>query len=395
MDEFESVNEEQVINNEVSDFENMSDEDFAAMEPSFLDQDFGDDAQEGVIAGSEQEAGDEEDGDDPATDASADDGGDLDGDDAGEDGGAVSDPAGDADSSEAEDDAEGSEEAAAGEVDYKAEYEKLLAPFKANGKELRVGSVDEAVQLMQMGANYNKKMAALKPNLKLLKVLENNQLLDESKISFAIDLLQKKPEAIKKLVKDSGLDPLDMDLENASEYQPQTYTVSDREIELDDVLSDIRDTHTFRDTINVVTNKWDGPSKQIIGENPQLLKVINDHMASGIYDQISTEVERQRMLGRLTGLSDLDAYKQVGDALNEQGAFDRLASSQEESRQQTPPPARKVVAPKPKQQDPKLSSKRRAASSTRTAAPSGQQADYNPLAMSDEEFERLVNEKLM
>jgi hypothetical protein len=54
-----------------------------------------------------------------------------------------------------------------------------------------------------------------------------------------------------------------------------------------------------------------------------------------------------------------------------------------------------VVAPKPKQQDPKLSSKRRAASSTRTSATNNQQPDYNPLALSDEEFERLVNEKLM
>ena len=59
------------------------------------------------------------------------------------------------------------------ELDYKAEYEKLLKPFKANGRDIQVGSVDDAIALMQMGANYNKKMAALKPNMKLLKMLEN------------------------------------------------------------------------------------------------------------------------------------------------------------------------------------------------------------------------------
>ena len=38
---------------------------------------------------------------------------------------------------------------------------KLFAPFKANGRELKIESVEEAVALMQMGANYSKKMAGL------------------------------------------------------------------------------------------------------------------------------------------------------------------------------------------------------------------------------------------
>lgn len=386
MDEFESVNEEQVINNEVPDFENMSDEDFAAMEPSFLDQDFGDDAQEGVIAGSEQETGDEEDGDDSAADPSLADDGDGDDDD-------LPDSAGDPDSPEAEGNEEGSEEAAAeepsGEVDYKAEYEKLLTPFKANGKELRVSNVDEAIQLMQMGANYNKKMAALKPNLKLLKVLEKNQLLDESKISYAIDLMQKKPEAIKQLLRESGMDPLDINLEEGSEYQPELRTVDDRELELDAVLDEIKDTPTYRETLNVVTSKWDGPSKQIIAQEPQLLKVINDHMASGVYQIISKEIENERMFGRLTGLSDLEAYRQVGDAIDARGGFAHLFGDKQP---EAPAPER----PTPKKADDRqLKSKKRAASSTRQAPQSTTEPEYNPLALSDEEFERLVNERLM
>ena len=38
-------------------------------------------------------------------------------------------------------------------VDYKAEYERLLKPFKANGRDVSVASVDDALSLMQMGAN--------------------------------------------------------------------------------------------------------------------------------------------------------------------------------------------------------------------------------------------------
>ena len=99
----------------------------------------------------------------------------------------------------------------AGEINYQAEYERLLTPFKANGRQMQVHSVDDAMQLMQMGANYNKKMAGLKPNLKLMKMLEKNDLLNEEKLSFLIDLQTKDPAAIARFIKDSEVDPLDID----------------------------------------------------------------------------------------------------------------------------------------------------------------------------------------
>lgn len=124
--------------------------------------------------------------------------------------------------------------------DYEKLYNELLSPFRANGKEIQIDKVEDARRLMQMGANYNKKMAALKPHLKTLKLLENNGLLDEQKLSFYIDIEQKKPEAIAKLLKDSNIDPLDFDLEK-NDYKASTYTVDDREIELDTVLDELKD----------------------------------------------------------------------------------------------------------------------------------------------------------
>lgn len=274
-------------------------------------------------------------------------------------------------------------------VDYKAAYEKLFTPFKANGKEIAVENVDDAISLMQMGANYNKKMAALKPNLKLLKLLENNGLLSEERISFLIDLEKKSPEAISKLVKDSGMDPMDLDADKASEYKPKTYTVDDREMELDTVLDEIQGTPTYNRTLDIVSTKWDGPSKQVIAGSPQLLKVINDHIASGIYDAISKEVERERMFGRLNGLSDIEAYRQIGDAMHKRGGFGQPAS-------QPVPPKPVVVVPKPSKVDEdKLREKRRAAGSTKPAVSNMIPKEFNPLAMSDEEFSKQVNSKYL
>lgn len=277
------------------------------------------------------------------------------------------------------------------EIDYKAAYERLTAPFKANGHEIAVDNVDDAIALMQMGANYNKKMAALKPNLKMLKLLENNGLLSEDKLSFLIDLDKKNPEAIQKLIKDSGIDPLDLPADAENKYVPKKHTVDDVELELDAVLDEIQETPTYTRTLNLVSKEWDGPSKQVVANSPQILKVINNHMQSGIYDLIQKEMEKERVFGRLNGLSDIEAYRQVGDAIQARGGFDHLGSSQG---QRSIPP--KVVTPKPRTaDDDKLKEKKRAASSTKPAAPSANKADFNPLALSDEEFSKQINSKYL
>lgn len=271
------------------------------------------------------------------------------------------------------------------EKDYKAICDRLFAPFRANGRDMQIESVEDAIALMQMGANYNKKMAALKPNLKLLKVLENNNLLSEEKIGFLIDLDKRDPAAIGKLLKDSGIDPLDVDVDKAKEYAPRTYAVDDRELELDSVLDEIQDTPTYSKTVSVVSNKWDAASKQVVAENPQLLRVINDHMISGVYDVIVSEVERERMFGRLKGLSDIEAYRQVGDGLAARGGFDHLFKRSVEQ----PAPVKAPVPAKPKVQSSDLRDKKRAASSPKPATSAPAPQEFNPLAMSDEDFSKL------
>jgi hypothetical protein len=94
-------------------------------------------------------------------------------------------------------------------------------------------------------------------------------------------------------------------------------------------------------------------------------------------------------------LSDLEAYRQVGDMIQARGGFNHLF--QGSSLNQGQPTARPaVVAPKPSKADEdKLKDKRRAASSTKPAASSSLPKDFNPLALSDEEFSKLVNNKLL
>jgi hypothetical protein len=277
------------------------------------------------------------------------------------------------------------------DIDYKAEYEKLMAPFKANGKDMKVDSIDDALQLMQMGAGVNKKMGALKPHLKTIKLLEKNGLLDEAKLNYLIDLNNKNPQAISKLVKDAGLDPLDINLDSAEGYKAPPSSVTDHEIALDEVMNEIRSTATFDRTLAIVADEWDAPSKQLVAQNPTLLKTLNSHVANGVYDLISTEMEKEQVFGRLEGLSNLEAYQKVGAAINARGGFDHLGATP------TPKPAAEVrtLIPAAKPEDEKLKAQRRAIAPNAAAAPAAKKPDFNPLAMSDEEFMKQHNPKYL
>lgn len=263
-----------------------------------------------------------------------------------------------------------------------AQLKKLFTPFKANGRDIKIDSVDEAIKLMQQGANYNKKMAALKPSLKVLKMLENNGLLDEQKLTYLIDLDKKNPEAISKLIKDSGIDPLDVNTQEEPKYTPGNYSVSDAQVNLDNVLDSIEHTPTYNRTMAVILDEWDENSKRALANEPNLIPLINEHVANGIFDTIASEMMKQRALGNLSGLSDLQAYENIGKQLAAKGAFGKA-----------PPQQPVEVKPRvPSQEDSDRAAKRKAASPAKQSHQAKEQ-DLNPLSMSDEEFEKAFNSK--
>lgn len=262
------------------------------------------------------------------------------------------------------------------------QLDELYAPFQANGREMKISNVAEARQLMQMGANYNKKMAAIKPFMRTGRMLENNGLLDEDKLSFLIDLHNKEPKAISKLLADSKIDPMDIDLDDGVGYTPnKSHAVSDSEVELSEVINELKGSDGFDKTLDVVTDSWDKKSQQIVVENPHLMRVIHDHVSTGVYDQITDIVEKERTFGRLSGLSDIEAYRQVSEQLASQVNAKPQEAAHTKEVKNTNTNAK---------QNPNLNKKKRAAGSPKSA-PAPKKAslkDFNPLGMNDEDFEK-------
>lgn len=274
--------------------------------------------------------------------------------------------------------------------DAQAQLDKLLSPFKANGREISVKNVDEAITLMQMGANYNKKMAALKPAMKVAKMLENNKLLDENTVSYLIDLQKGKPEAIEKLLKDSKFDVDNFDGEKDSQYTTTNeHSVTDEEMALDDVLSEIRTTDTYEATMKLIGSEWDKSSKSKLVANPVLISKINEHQGNGLFAKIDTEVQRQKALGQLTGLSDLDSYFHVGQQMMAQGLLGDTPTTTS-VRASDPIEAETArLAEQKKEQERKAAKK--AAKSTKATPRKVEEPKLNPFEMSDEEFAKIAN----
>ena len=285
-------------------------------------------------------------------------------------------------------------------------YDQVMKPFKANGREITLRTPEEAIRLMQMGAGYGRKLQDMQPHLKTLRMLEKNNLLDEGKLSYLIDLDQKNPDAIKKLIKDAGIDPLDLNMDDNANYRPTNHSVSDTEVAFSEALKDVSAQPGGRETIQQINTTWDKTSKEALWAQPELLRIIQSQKENGLFDQISAEMVRKKMLGEIAPNTPfLEAYKIAGDALV---AANSLILPESETAPK-PQPANPAPAAQPKA-DPNagrvlgtrtaapksaaaVNDKAKAAASPQSSSRKAKET-VNPLDMADDEFLKQFNGRI-
>jgi len=272
------------------------------------------------------------------------------------------------------------------EVNYKEEYEKVMAPFKAAKRQIKPDTPEDLRRLAQMGADYSRKMEAMKPYQRVIKTLEKAGLLDVEKVNFLIDLDRKDPGAIQKFLKDNDIDPHRLSLEDDTDYKPTNHMISDQELDLDGVLDEIRDTDSFIRTVKTITEEWDSASRQVLMGNPTIIRDINEHMGNGTFDQVIAQVDHERTFGRLEGLSDLEAYKTVGDAIHAAGGFKQPTQSGTSTSGNTNQDFSQDSGSSAEAD--KLRNRKKAASPTKGNASTGKPR-LNLAAMTDEQIEKL------
>ena len=272
-------------------------------------------------------------------------------------------------------------------TDYESQYKKIVGtPFKANGKEITVDSAEDAIKLMQMGANYHKQMQQLKPAKRIIAMLEQAGMLDENKLNHAIDIMNGNSAAIHKLIQERNVDVSDLYSDSEVDYTPNQHQVTDERIELDTLFNELNSTSHGQRVLQEVAGTWDEKSRYTIGQTPEILRLLGNQIENGIYDVIVAEVDKQRMLGNIPANAPmLQAYEQVGKYLQANGRLIPAGSNVGKVPTQQTKEFKQHQATVPSNGS---NTRKRVANTARSNTSSISTQMDNVFAMSDEDFKR-------
>ncbi|AGY48153.1 tail length tape measure protein [Acinetobacter phage Presley] len=280
---------------------------------------------------------------------------------------------------------------------YKSFFDVVTSEFKANGRTFTINDPADIISLMQKGLNYNQKMAAIKPYFGLIEVLKEHGLTDASSISYLVDLKNKKPEAIAKLVQESKIDTYDLNEEKANAYVPTQLDLSPQRAEMAAIDQEYEGDEDFAVVLGEIT-RWDIGARELLQKNPSMIRMLIEHKKSGIFDQIIPVLQQQQALGKIQS-NALQAYDDIGRAMfaaAQQNQGEAQAQQQANQQQQQHAPNKPKAM---KQQKESLEAAKKAASMSRTPRSQAQEAkpkltEEDILSMSAEEFAK-VNPKYL
>lgn len=223
-------------------------------------------------------------------------------------------------------------------VDFEAFHKQITAEFKANGRQISFDKPEDIITLMQKGADYTRKLQEMAPHRRIAKTLEKNNI-NEEQLNFLIDINNKDPKAIAKLVADSGIDPIDLDNSVPSGYQPRDHMVSKDTMNFETALEDVMSTPEGSQFVVEVDRTWDDSSKAELRNDPSIITHLNNHRKEGIYDKVMDQLTKEKALGNFTTTPFVRAYAEVAQAMDAIGAFAPAALTEA-----TPNPAAQPIA---------------------------------------------------
>lgn len=165
---------------------------------------------------------------------------------------------------------------------------------KADGIEYEF-TLDELQKLAPKAMNYTKKMQSIAPYRKMINAMEENSLSDAD-INMLIDIKKGNTEAIKSLIKTTGIDLYDLDTTEEIQYQPTEYGKSDEYLNLQEVVNEISTDNEYPRTQEVISKVLDDQSKQVIFSNPDFVRGLHVDIKTGTYDKLMPNALKKAVL---------------------------------------------------------------------------------------------------
>lgn len=172
------------------------------------------------------------------------------------------------------------------------------------GQEVNL-TLEEMKLFAQKGGDYTRKTQDLAKSRADIELMNEKNLSHEDLVMLA-DIKSGNKEAFAAMAKQAGIDPLDV--EDTSSYVPE---VAERNFELEDVISGIREDTVNGSTIDGWISALPQGVKKVLAEQPAVLKGLHIDTINGVSKDIMPEVIKQ--LAMNPNADFVDTYQTVGN----------------------------------------------------------------------------------
>lgn len=219
-------------------------------------------------------------------------------------------------------------------------HKALTAPLKAAGHEFTLEDPNQIRELVSKGLDYTRKMQQISHLRGIGEILREHDMLDPEKLAYAVDLANHKPEAIARLIKESGVDTFELGDDVADSYQatPANIEGKAKEVTVREIVEQYKDDENFNSVFNEA-RQWDNESQVTLVNNPEVLHLLAAHANNGVYKQVMAKVIQERAI---TGTTEpiLQHYNRVGQAMY---ASENDGGNAQAPQRQAPAKAERVV----------------------------------------------------
>lgn len=242
--------------------------------------------------------------------------------------------------------------------------------FTANGQKFSFTQEEINAQfegVFGKAMDYTQKMQKISPYRKMISALETEGVSQED-LNVALDALKGNKGALAELLERNKVDAFDLDSDNSENpYQATEYGKTEFQEEMESITQDLSADAEYAITVDVIDQQWDEGSRNILADNPKMIRGLHADIKNGVYDKVAPLAMKMKVLDGNTK-SDIEYYILAGEqAYSGEGA---PAQPNQNTATQTQDAGQKFD---------KASSeadKRRAASSTRARADRKGVIDY-------------------
>ena len=203
-------------------------------------------------------------------------------------------------------------------VKTKEPKSKILIDF-GEGK-VEANDIDELKTIASKALKDKTRFDKYKEELAILEGIKEQGLSDKD-LYLLVEAKKGNKQAISKLLKESNIDPYELDLEDESidEYKPNEYKVDPKIMEVKSIIEDAKsDDNTFKTFNYILNNEFNESDRAKAFEDPNLLAFIKDTVKTGVFDAIAPNYTKRKIMGENPISAYINAYDDYMKELEKQ-----------------------------------------------------------------------------